>query len=49
MKIDFGPFSFHLKEATVMRLLPLISDDPTFAEVKAALLKLRDEDNAPKD
>lgn len=39
-------FSFHLKEETVRRLMrdPLLNNEPTFAEIRGALLRLDEED-----
>lgn len=46
MDTSLGGFSFHLREATVFRILPLLPDNrpPTFMDVRRALLQITEED-----
>lgn len=44
---DISMFRFHLTERTTRRLLPLLPDEPTFADVKHALAKIDEIDNSP--
>lgn len=44
--IGLGPFRFHLTQAMTVRLMPRLSDNPTFGEVQAALIDLSHEDRA---
>lgn len=44
MRIDLGPFAFHISERTTRRILPLLPFAPSFYDVKKAISIIEAED-----
>lgn len=47
-KIELGPFTFHLTGAMTMRLVATLPDNPTFKDVRDAIIRINAEDAAVK-
>lgn len=45
-KVDLGPFVFHLTERVTLRLMPLLPANPTFEDMRTALVRIVQEDAA---
>lgn len=42
--MNLGPFQFHMTNVQTMRIVPLLPDNPTFADLRQAIITLNTED-----